>query len=118
MEKKNQYFPQSLPYPGKTLAEKLVEMSIDTKEFAVRTGKPEKTISAVLNGKSAITPEMAVLFEKTTMIPAHFWLNSQQNYDEFMARKKNKKIMVRKFSNHTLWKGEHVEWRRQDTLSG
>ena len=88
MAKKNQYFPQSLPHPGKTLAEKLEEMGMGSKEFAIRTGKPEKTISAVLNGKSAITPDMAVQFESVTKIPAHFWMNSQRGYDEFVARKK------------------------------
>ena len=48
MAKQNQYFPQSLPYPGKTLIEKLEEMGMGSKEFAVRTGKPEKIISSVL----------------------------------------------------------------------
>ena len=89
----NQYFPQSRPHPGKTLAEKLAEMGMGPKEFAVRTGKPEKTISAVLNGKSAITADMAVQFEKVTLIPAHFWMNSQQNFDVFVAREKNRKII-------------------------
>ena len=55
-------------------------------EFAIRTGKPEKTIIAVLKGTSSITPEMAVLFEQLLHIPAHFWLNKQRNYDEFLAR--------------------------------
>ena len=88
MAKQNQYFPQSLPHPGKTLVEKLEEIGMGPKEFAIRTGKPEKTISAVLNGKSAITPDMAIQFENVTKIPAHFWMNSQRGYDESVARKK------------------------------
>lgn len=51
--RKNQFFPQSIPHPGGTLAEK----------FAIRTGKPEKTITAILEGDSSITPDMAVQFE-------------------------------------------------------
>ncbi len=90
MVKQNQYFPLSRPHPGVTLSEKLEEMGMGSKEFAVRTNKPEKTISAVLNGKSSITPDMAVQFESVTQIPAHFWLNSQRNYDEFIAREKQK----------------------------
>lgn len=58
------------------------------KEFAVRTSKPEKTIFAVINGKSSVTSDMAVAFESVTKIPAHFWLNKQRAYDEFIARER------------------------------
>ena len=60
MAKQNQYFPQTRPHPGETLAEKLEEMGMGPKEFSLRTGKPEKTIIAVLKGESSITPDMAV----------------------------------------------------------
>ena len=97
MTKQNQYFPQSLPHPGETLVEKLEEMGLDSKEFAVLTGKSEKIINAILNGKCAITPDLAVQLENVTQIPVHFWLNSQRGYDEFMARsysKKNVKVTL------------------------
>ena len=90
MTKQNQYFPQSVPHPGETLEEKLKEMKMGPKEFALRTGKPEKTIIEVLNGKSSITPDMAILFENVTKIPANFWMNHQMGYDEYIARKKRK----------------------------
>ncbi|MCB0645124.1 MAG: HigA family addiction module antidote protein [Saprospiraceae bacterium] len=93
MEKQNRYFPQSRPHPGETLSEKLEEMSMGPKEFALRTGKPEKTIIAILKGESAITPEMAVQFESVTQIPAHFWINHQRSYDEYQARIKHKAII-------------------------
>ena len=87
MKKQNQYFPQSLPHPGATLVEKLEEMGVNSKEFSELTGKPEKTIIAVLNGNCAITHDLAVQFENVTRIPAHFWINSQRNYDNFSRRK-------------------------------
>ena len=90
MAKQNQYFPQSRPHPGETLAEKLEEMEMGPKEFSLRTGKPEKTIIAVLKGESSITPDMAVQFENVTKIPANFWMNHQRGYDEYMAREKRK----------------------------
>jgi len=86
----NQYYPQSRPHPGETLAEKLDEMGMGPKEFALRTGKPEKTIIAIIKGQSSITPDMAVQFENVTRIPAHFWMNHQLSYDEYMARVKYK----------------------------
>ena len=75
-------------HPGETLEEKLEELGIGPKEFAVRTGKPEKTIIAVMKGKSSITAEMAVLFDRVLGIPAHFWLNKQAHYDEWLVRQK------------------------------
>jgi addiction module HigA family antidote len=85
----NQYNPQSATHPGETLREKLDELEIKPKEFAVRTGKPEKTITAVLKGESSITPDMSILFEKVLNIPAGFWLKRQQIYEERIARLKN-----------------------------
>ncbi len=106
MEKQNQYFPQSVPHPGETLKEKLEEMEMGPKEFALRTGKPEKTIIAVLNGESSITPDMAVQFEQVTRIPAHYWMNHQRGYDEYIARKKRNKLI-----------GEAVPWAKQFPLA-
>lgn len=77
----NQYRQPIAFHPGDTLQEKLDEQEMGPKEFAVRVGKPEKTISAVLNGESSITPEMAVQFEHALRIPAHFWLSMQRAYD-------------------------------------
>jgi addiction module HigA family antidote len=93
MATQNQYFPQSVPHPGETLAEKLEEMKMGPKEFALRTGKPEKTIIAIVKGKSSITSDMAVQFEYVTKIPANFWMNLQQGYDEYMSRKKRQKVV-------------------------
>lgn len=89
----NQYHPQIAFHPGETLAEKLAELGMGPKEFALRTRKPEKTIIAILNAKSGITPEMAVKFENVLKIPAHFWLNKQRNYEEFLARNKREDIL-------------------------
>lgn len=82
----NQYYPESVTHPGEILLEALEERELGAKEFAVRTGKPEKTITAVLKEKSAITPDMAILFEQVLKIPAHFWMESQRNFDEYQAR--------------------------------
>lgn len=89
-------------HPGVTLREKLEELKITPKEFAVRTGKPIKTISNVLNGKSSITPEMAVQFEKVLKIPASFWMAKQANYNEYIAREKEKEELT-----------EAIEWSKK-----
>ncbi|AWO01853.1 addiction module antidote protein, HigA family [Chitinophaga alhagiae] len=106
MAKQNQYFPQSVPHPGGTLAEKLDEMGMGPKEFALRTGKPEKTIIAILKGDSSITPDMAVQFENVTKIPANFWMNHQRAYDEYIAREKRQTVIQ-----------NAVAWARQFPLA-
>lgn len=82
----NEYYPESVTHPSDFLIESLEEKQIGAKEFAVKTGKPEKTITALLKGESSITPDMAILFEQVLKIPAHFWIEAQRNYDEYIAR--------------------------------
>lgn len=93
-------------HPGITLSEKLQEMGMSIKEFAVRTSKPEKTIFAVIGGKSSVTSDMAVAFESVTKIPAHFWLSMQRGYDEYIARQKREEQLSAAY-----------EWARSFPLS-
>ncbi len=93
MATNNEYSPITVSHPGTTLAEKLTEMGMSQKEFAVRTNKPEQTIIKVISGESAITSDMAVQFENVLKIPAHFWLNRQQNYDVAVARNKRQEVL-------------------------
>ena len=85
---KNQFFPRMVSHPGVPLSAKIQEMGMSVREFALRATKPEKTILAVIRGDSSITPDMAVIFENVTGIPAHFWMTRQRKYDEFMARQR------------------------------
>lgn len=76
-------------HPGIMLQEKLEELGMPVKTFAVRCGKPESTIHAVLNMASSVTPEMAILFERVLGIPVHMWLRMQARYDEYVARRQS-----------------------------
>lgn len=97
----NQYYPETVTHPSEFLKEILEEKEINSKEFAIKTGKPEKTISAVLKGKSAITTEMAIFFEQVLKVPAHFWIEAQRNYDEYKGRIEYQKIIE-----------EAIEWAK------
>ena len=94
MTKRNEYTPQTVSHPGLTLRDKRVDLGLCQKEFAVRSGKPEQTIVKVINGESSLTPGMAVQFESVLGIPANFWLNRQQNYDEALAREKRRELLA------------------------
>lgn len=92
---RNDYSPPMVSHPGQTLSEKLEEIGMGNKEFAIRVHKPEQTITAITSGKSSITAEMAVQFEDVLKIPASFWLTRQRQYDEYLARiKREQKIIA------------------------
>lgn len=101
MAKQNEYFPQTVIHPGIDLAEKLEEMKMGPKEFAIRTAKPEKTIIAIMKAKSSITPDMAVQFENVLKIPAHYWLTRQHHFDEYISREERKELL-----------SESLEWAK------
>lgn len=88
MEKKyiNKYNPDVVSHPGTTLSQKLEELGMSQKDFALRTGRPEKTISEIIKGKNSITKEAAIQFENVLNIPARVWLQRQYYYDEYKAR--------------------------------
>ncbi|KPA16424.1 XRE family transcriptional regulator, partial [Candidatus Magnetomorum sp. HK-1] len=83
---KNEYFPETVTHPGFTLNEKLEEIGMSIKEFALRTQKPEQTIIKIINENGSITPDMSILFENVLKIPAKFWLKRQYLFDESIAR--------------------------------
>jgi len=115
------YEPDSVSHPGETLSEKLAELEIGPKEFALRSNKPEKTISEIINGRSSITPDMAVQFENVLNIPAKFWLNRQANFDESGARKRSRENLqdsinwALKFPLKQMYEYKWItEWRSKE----
>lgn len=67
-------------------------------EVAIGLGTTRKTLSAIINGKQSVTPEMAIrlgtAFANTT---PEFWLTVQENYDLAKARKKVDTSSIRTF---------------------
>ena len=91
-------------HPGELIRETLDGILEETgkkltiSEVAEGLGTTRKTLSAIINGKQSITPEMAirlgVAFANTTL---EFWLSVQKNYDLALARKKVDVSNVRTF---------------------
>ncbi len=80
MPTRNEYHPKVVFHPGHDLREKLKELGIEPSEFAERIGVPGQTILFIINGKEAVTSELAEQFEKSLSIPAHFWLARQRSF--------------------------------------
>ncbi len=97
MKPKLTYYPFEPDWvspPGDTLQEKLEEIGMTQSELSTRMGRPEKTISAIINGKSAITPETALQLESVLNIPARFWMNRERQYREALARLEQEKLLT------------------------
>lgn len=85
--KRNEYISPVAIHPGELIKEWLEDNGMTSKEFAIRTGKPEKTISHILNGKSGILKDVADSFEIVTGIPSDYILRFQAKYDADVARR-------------------------------
>lgn len=86
IKKENQYKPDFVTPPGDTLSELLEDIGMSQKELSDRMDRPEKTISEIIKGKSSITPDTAIQLERVLNVPAHFWIQREAQYQEFLAR--------------------------------
>ncbi|NET04077.1 MAG: HigA family addiction module antidote protein [Symploca sp. SIO2B6] len=91
----NQFVPDYVSFPGETLEEALEERGMTQAELAERMGRPKKTISEIINGKAALTPDTALQLELVLGIPASFWNNLERNYQEALARLTQKERLVK-----------------------
>lgn len=84
------YRDYSLP-PGTYLEDVLEQRGIRKTEFAIRCGRPAKTISEIIAGKASITPDTALQFEKVfDDIPADHWLAWEANHQLHEARRRER----------------------------
>jgi addiction module HigA family antidote len=83
------------PHPGETLREDILPaLGLSVTDAADQLGVARPTLSKVLNGKAAISPEMALRLEQWLGIEnggrADVWLAEQATYDLWQARNKFK----------------------------
>ncbi len=82
----NEYAPDYIFPPGETLKDVLESLNMTQAELSLRTGRSLKTISEIVNGNTAITPETALQLERVLNVPASFWNNREKKYREFMTQ--------------------------------
>lgn len=88
----------SPPHPGRSIRENcLVPLGLKVTEAAKILGVARHTLSRVLNGHAAISPEMAIRLEKAGWSNAEFWLRRQTTYDLAQARKGENRINVERY---------------------
>jgi HTH-type transcriptional regulator / antitoxin HigA len=79
------------PHPGELLRKILDARGVKIVEFAKRCGRPTKTISEIVAGKTMITPETALQFERVLGEGAGLWMNLEGKYQLELARRKETK---------------------------
>jgi addiction module HigA family antidote len=85
------------PHPGEVLKELCLEpLGLSITEAAAGLGVSRKTLSAILNGRSGISPEMALRLSIAFNTTPESWLNQQTQYDLWLAKQESKGIKVRK----------------------
>ena len=76
------------PHPGEIIREFCVEpLNINVTEAAKALGVTRKTLSALLNGRAGISPEMALRLSKVFGRSAESWLKLQLQYDLWKTKK-------------------------------
>lgn len=85
----NEYFkykPTFLVPSGETLLETIEAKGMSKAELARLSGFPVKMIDGIVRGEVAVTPNIAIEFEKILGVPASFWNNLERNYQEVLAK--------------------------------
>jgi addiction module HigA family antidote len=87
------------PYPGEILRELCIEpLGLSVTRAAEALGVSRKTLSAILNQRAGISPEMAIRLSKAFGTSAESWLNQQVQFDLWIAETNSKDIDVEKLS--------------------
>ena len=84
------------PHPGEVLRELCIEpLGLSVTDTAKALGVARKTLSAILNGHSGISPEMAIRLGKAFDTSPESWLSQQVHYDLWKAEQHTKKLHVK-----------------------
>lgn len=87
------------PHPGKVVKELCIDpLGLSITEAAGGLGVSRKTLSALVNGRFGISPEMAIRISKAFGGSPESWIIQQAQYDLWQALQKEDEIKVRSFA--------------------
>lgn len=90
------------PYPGRSIKSTCLDpLGLSITDAARCLGVTRQTLTRVIHGHCAISPEMAIRLEKMGWGPARTWLVAQTAYDLAQARKNAGKILVTPYKTAT-----------------
>ena len=83
------------PHPGEVLRELCLEpLRVSVTAAARSLGVSRKTLSEILNGKSGISPEMAVRLSIAFDTTPESWLTQQMHFDLWRAEQNRQSLHV------------------------
>lgn len=83
------------PHPGEILKTLCLEpLGLTVTDAAKALDVSRKTLSAILNGRAGISPEMAVRLSIAFDTTAESWLNQQTQFDLWHAEQGRKQLHV------------------------
>ena len=85
-------------HPGRIVKGCLEDLELSVTDAAQVLGVTRPTISKLVNGRAALSPEMAIRLSKAFGSTPAFWLRLQLNYDLALAEKKADGIQVERYS--------------------
>lgn len=84
------------PHPGEILADTVLgEGGLSVTEFSRRLGMSRVALSRVVNGRAAVSAELAIRLAAALGGSAESWLNMQVAYDLWQAQKKPRPKIAR-----------------------
>ncbi|MCH8160039.1 MAG: HigA family addiction module antidote protein [Proteobacteria bacterium] len=87
------------PHPGEVIRGLCLEpLEISVTDAAEALGVARKTLSAILNGRAGISPEMALRLSIAFNTSPESWMNQQIQYDLWLAKKDKKRLRVKRLS--------------------
>jgi addiction module HigA family antidote len=79
--------------PGEILKEEFLKpLRMTQAELAAHLGCDVKVVNRIVNGRSAVTAEMAIRLGAAFRMTPEFWLNAQQAVDIYEASKRVRKV--------------------------
>jgi len=86
------------PHPGRIVKQECLEpLGLSVTGGARALGVTRQALNNVVNGKSGISPEMAVRLSQAFGSTAEFWLRLQVNHDLARLRKQEGVILVERY---------------------
>jgi antitoxin HigA-1 len=85
------------PHPGEILKELcLAPLGLTVTEVAKALGVSRKTLSSILNGRTGISPEMAIRLSMAFDTTPESWLNQQVQYDLWKTKQRRGAFRVKR----------------------
>jgi len=83
------------PHPGEILRDLWLEPeNITVSHAAQALGVSRKHLSAIINGRAAVTPEMALRLEMVFGVSAESWLSHQMAYDLWQVEQHRHELAI------------------------